>query len=169
MLDDFAGNSFVLKILQRNCACKFLKTDWLLTEYGWVYTMCQLCRHIKTDGYKCQSPAMRGSAFCYFHSPEQTMAKVKSSNSEEIKLPLLEDSASIQAAISKAVYEVIDDEEPYYGEVPELKGVWATGKTPEECHENLKMAIEDWIAFSLRFNLPIPMIEGQTIKAPEIC
>ena len=29
------------------------------------------------------------------------MAKVKSSNSEEIKLPLLEDSASIQAAISK--------------------------------------------------------------------
>ncbi|MGB7544316.1 MAG: hypothetical protein WBL92_01805 [Methanothrix sp.] len=24
----------------------------------------------------------------------------------------------IQAAISKAVYEVIDDEEPYYGEFP---------------------------------------------------
>jgi predicted RNase H-like HicB family nuclease len=72
----------------------------------------------------------------------------------------------IQAAISKAVYEVIDDEEPYYGEVPELKGVWATGKNPEECHENLKTAIEDWIAFSLRFNLPIPAIEGQTIKVP---
>ena len=72
----------------------------------------------------------------------------------------------IQVAISKAVYEVIDDEEPYYGEVPELKGVWATGKTPEECHENLKKAIEDWIAFSLRFNLPIPMVEGQTIKVP---
>ena len=72
----------------------------------------------------------------------------------------------IQAAISKAVYEVIDDEEPYYGEVPDLRGVWATGKTQEECRENLRMAIEDWIAFSLRFNLPIPVIEGQTIKAP---
>jgi hypothetical protein len=35
MLDDFAGNSFFLKILQRNYACKFLKTDWLLTKYGW--------------------------------------------------------------------------------------------------------------------------------------
>ena len=33
----------------------------------------------------------------------------------------------------KAVYEVIDDEQPYYGEVPELKGVWAAGKTSEEC------------------------------------
>ena len=72
----------------------------------------------------------------------------------------------IQAAISKAFYEVIDDEEPHYGEVPDLKGVWATGKTQEECRENLRMAIEDWIAFSLRFNLPIPVIEGQAIKAP---
>ena len=26
------------------------------------------CRHIKTDGKKCHSPAMRGSAYCYFHS-----------------------------------------------------------------------------------------------------
>ena len=35
----------------------------------------------------------------------------------------------IQAAMSKAVYEVIDDDgEPYYGEVPELKGVLANGK-----------------------------------------
>ena len=47
----------------------------------------------------------------------------------------------IRAAISKAVYEVIDDEEPYYGEVPDLNGVWATGKTPEECRENLMMTI----------------------------
>ncbi len=69
--------------------------------------------------------------------------------------------------MSKAIYEVIDDEQPYYGEVPELKGVWAIGKTPEECRENLKMAIEDWIALSLRFDLPIPSIEGHKIKAPE--
>jgi len=72
----------------------------------------------------------------------------------------------IQAAISKAVYEVIDDQEPYSGEVPELKGIWATGKTQQEYQDNLRMAIEDWIAFSLRFDLPIPVIEGQTIRAP---
>ena len=72
----------------------------------------------------------------------------------------------IQAAMSNVVYEVIDDEEPYYGEVPELKGVWATGKFPEECHKNLQTAIEDWIGFSLRSNLPIPSIEGLRIEAP---
>ncbi|HEY5055667.1 MAG TPA: hypothetical protein VII58_05875 [Acidobacteriaceae bacterium] len=26
-----------------------------------------LCRHIKTDGRLCGSPAMTGIAFCYFH------------------------------------------------------------------------------------------------------
>jgi predicted RNase H-like HicB family nuclease len=35
----------------------------------------------------------------------------------------------ISAAMIRAKYEIIEDEEPYYGEVTELKGVWATGKT----------------------------------------
>ena len=39
----------------------------------------------------------------------------------------------INAALSHAKYEIIEDTEPYYGEIPELKGVWATGKTLEEC------------------------------------
>lgn len=29
----------------------------------------------------------------------------------------------IEAALSKAKYEIIEDEEPYYGKVPGLKGV----------------------------------------------
>jgi predicted RNase H-like HicB family nuclease len=72
----------------------------------------------------------------------------------------------INAAMSKAIFEIIEDEEPYYGEIPELKGVWASGKTMEECKENLRMVIEDWIALSLKLNLPIPPIEGHEIKAP---
>jgi len=32
----------------------------------------------------------------------------------------------IEEALKRAKYEIIDDEEPYYGEVPELKGVWAS-------------------------------------------
>lgn len=69
--------------------------------------------------------------------------------------------------MSRAIFEVIDDEEPYYGEVPELVGVWAAGKSEVECRENLRLAIEDWIAFSLRFDLPIPAIEGHKIEVPE--
>ena len=40
--------------------------------------------------------------------------------------------------LERAKYEIIDDEELDYGEVPELEGVWATGKTLEECCRNLK-------------------------------
>ncbi len=37
----------------------------------------------------------------------------------------------IEAGLAQAKYETIEDEEPYYGEVPGLAGVWATGKTLE--------------------------------------
>lgn len=43
----------------------------------------------------------------------------------------------IRAALERPRYELIDDAEPYYGEIPELPGVWATGKTLEDCRRNL--------------------------------
>jgi len=61
----------------------------------------------------------------------------------------------IQAALERVKYEIIDDEEPYYGEVPELEGVWATGKTLEECRRNLEEIIDEWIVIRLRNGLPL--------------
>lgn len=37
--------------------------------------------------------------------------------------------AYIEKALSHARYDIIQDREPFYGEVPELAGVWATGPT----------------------------------------
>ncbi|TRZ52480.1 MAG: type II toxin-antitoxin system HicB family antitoxin [Dehalococcoidia bacterium] len=70
----------------------------------------------------------------------------------------------IAAALSKAKYELIKDEEPYYGEVPELEGVWATGKTLEECRANLAEVIDGWIVVRLRKGLPLPPIGEYTIE-----
>jgi Uncharacterized conserved protein len=70
----------------------------------------------------------------------------------------------IEAALSHAKYEIIDDDEPFYGEVPGLKGVWATGKTLEECRNNLREVIDGWIIVRLRKNMPIPPIGGHTIE-----
>lgn len=64
----------------------------------------------------------------------------------------------IKEALKRAKYEIIEDEEPYYGEIPELNGVWATGKNLEECRENLIDAIEGWIIVSIKKGLPIPKI-----------
>ncbi|MBU6350711.1 MAG: type II toxin-antitoxin system HicB family antitoxin [Chloroflexi bacterium] len=51
----------------------------------------------------------------------------------------------IDAALRQAHYEIIDDEEPYYGSVPGLQGVWAGGKTLEECRDRLADVLEGWV------------------------
>ncbi len=58
--------------------------------------------------------------------------------------------------LNKAKYELIDEGKTYYGEIPELKGVWATGKTLEECRKNLLETLEGWVILRLKKNLPIP-------------
>ena len=50
----------------------------------------------------------------------------------------------IDEALSRARYEIIDDQEtPYYGEIPDLPGVWASAATLEGCRRELK----DWAAY----------------------
>jgi predicted RNase H-like HicB family nuclease len=70
----------------------------------------------------------------------------------------------VEEALRRARYEIIDDEEPYYGEIEELKGIWATGKTLEECRNNLKDVIEGWILLSIKKGLPIPKLGDFEIK-----
>lgn len=62
----------------------------------------------------------------------------------------------IHEALKRAEYEIIDNDEPYYGEVPELKGVWAQGKTLEECRKNLAEVLDGWILVRLKKGLDIP-------------
>ena len=74
----------------------------------------------------------------------------------------------VEEGLRRARYEMIDDDEPYYGEIPELKGVWATGRTLEECRERLKDVVEGWILVSLRRDLPVPKLGEFEIKEQKI-
>ena len=62
---------------------------------------------------------------------------------------------------------MIKDDEPFYGEVKELKGVWATGKTLEECRRNLKNVIEGWILVSIKKDMEVPELGDIGIKELE--
>ena len=58
------------------------------------------CRHIKANGLKCQSPAMRGSPFCYFHARVRVYVPArKPSTGQTFELPPLKNSADIHAAL----------------------------------------------------------------------
>lgn len=72
----------------------------------------------------------------------------------------------LSAALERATYEKIEDEEPYYGEIPEIQGVWSTGKTLEECRRKLMQALEDWIFFSIYRGEPIPPLGKVAIELP---
>lgn len=70
----------------------------------------------------------------------------------------------IDEALKRAHYEMIDDAEPFYAEIEELKGVWATGKSLEECRSNLKDVIEGWILISIKKEIKIPKLGRHSIR-----
>ena len=73
----------------------------------------------------------------------------------------------LSAALESAHYELIEDEEPFYASVPGLEGVWATGKSLEECRRNLSSAIEDWTLFSVRMGAALPPVAGVSLIVPD--
>lgn len=63
----------------------------------------------------------------------------------------------VQYVMSKlAVFELIKDDEPYYGFIKGFKGVWAQGKTLKECEETLREVLEEWMILKLRKNQFLP-------------
>jgi len=60
------------------------------------------CRHIKSNGLKCQSPAMRGSQFCYFHGRKRIYV-ARPSRDAQIELPPLDSLASVHAALNQVM------------------------------------------------------------------
>ena len=64
----------------------------------------------------------------------------------------------IDAAMEQAVYEIIEDEGSYFGQIPGFQGVWACSMTLEDCRRSLRETLGDWIALRLRLNLSVPLL-----------
>lgn len=73
-------------------------------------------------------------------------------------------SSYIAAALKKARYESLENGN-VYAEIPELQGVWAEGRTVEECRNELIEVIEGWLFLKLHDGDPIPVIEGIDLNA----
>lgn len=64
----------------------------------------------------------------------------------------------LDKAMELAIYEIIEDEKSYWGEIPNLQGVWGRHITLEGCRRELREALSDWVALRLRLGLSIPII-----------
>ncbi|MBK5966047.1 HicB family protein [Thiocystis minor] len=65
----------------------------------------------------------------------------------------------LEAAMRHAHDELIQDDEPYYGEISPLPGVWATGQTLEECRHNLLEAVDGWLVSRISRGMAIPPLD----------
>jgi len=74
----------------------------------------------------------------------------------------------IHSSMRNAKYEILSDEGMYYGEIPEMQGVYANAKTLEDCREELESALEDWILFRISKNLPLPIVDGIDLRVKEV-
>ncbi len=73
----------------------------------------------------------------------------------------------IAAALRRATYKLLEDG-AYFGEAPDLPGAWASASTLEECREQLREVVEDWIMVGLRNRTPIPTIDGIALDVREL-
>jgi predicted RNase H-like HicB family nuclease len=65
----------------------------------------------------------------------------------------------IGQAMRKAHYEVMENGR-FFGTIPSCKGLWAEGKTLEQCREELQSTLEDWLLLGLQLGHTLPVING---------
>jgi len=61
----------------------------------------------------------------------------------------------IQKNLAKAKYKLLENR-TYFGEIPGLKGVWASARNLEACRKELMEVLEDWLFLKLHSKEKIP-------------
>ncbi|MFH1113777.1 MAG: type II toxin-antitoxin system HicB family antitoxin [Pseudomonadota bacterium] len=77
-------------------------------------------------------------------------------------------TAYINAALRKAHYDILPDGEGYFAVIEGLQGVWAQADTLEECREELREVLEEWIVLGLRMGHDIPTVDGVALTIQEV-
>lgn len=74
----------------------------------------------------------------------------------------------IRAAMRSARYEILPDDDSFYGEIPGFDGVYSNAPTLEECRDELEEVLEEWILFRISRNLDLPSVDGLTLTIKEV-
>ena len=73
----------------------------------------------------------------------------------------------LEAAMRRASYEILPDDNTFYGEISGFDGVYANSDNLETCRSELKEVLEEWILLSISRHLPLPIIDGIDLKVKE--
>jgi predicted RNase H-like HicB family nuclease len=57
--------------------------------------------------------------------------------------------------LNMAQYKILKNKD-YFGEIPGLKGVWASAKNLEDCRKQLQEVLEDWFLLKVQAGEDVP-------------
>lgn len=69
----------------------------------------------------------------------------------------------IEKAMQHAQYERLEDG-TYFGDIPGFEGLWASGKSREECSRELREVLEEWILLNIADHTPLPEVDGLRLE-----
>ena len=65
----------------------------------------------------------------------------------------------IHAAMRHAAYKMYEDGS-FFATIPDFQGVWAHAGTVEECREELRGVLEDWLLLSIANHDVLPILDS---------
>ena len=69
----------------------------------------------------------------------------------------------IEIAMRDAVFVIFVEDGTYYGDIYGFQGVWANADTLEECRQELKEVLEDWIILGIERGHEIPVLPSMNL------
>ena len=72
----------------------------------------------------------------------------------------------IEISMRDAVFKVLCDG-TYFAEIPGFEGAWANADTLEDCRQEMREVLEDWILLGIRLGHPIPVVGSINLMAEE--
>ena len=73
----------------------------------------------------------------------------------------------IATAMRRARYEILPENEGYFGTIDMLPGVWANAASLEVCRDQLQEVLEEWIVLGLRMGHQLPELDGIRLDIQE--
>jgi predicted RNase H-like HicB family nuclease len=73
----------------------------------------------------------------------------------------------IEAAMRKAKYEILSDDNTFYGFIPGFDGVYSNAEDLETCRSELKEVLEEWIMLGISRHVPLPVVDGVRLVVEE--
>ena len=61
----------------------------------------------------------------------------------------------INKTLRTAKYKILENG-TYFGEIPNIKGVWANARNLEDCRKELEEVLEDWLLLKVRDRERVP-------------